>query len=462
MDAVLDVITEVTPEALPGEVRDRACDAITDCIGVALAGSRTAAADASLLAVNDLEGRPGDSAPTRGPGRLAIGRSVRLSPMSAALFNGTVAHALDFDDTLLVARSHVTSHLLPILLEAAQSDKPTGRQLVAAYVVGLEVEAMIGESLGLRLQVPSLHPTGALGALGACATRAYLLNLSRTQTAMALGIAASAAGGLWCNLGTMTKPLHAGYAARSGLLAGSLAAHGFTSSPDSLTRSGGLLDVLMPGRATDSWRSALEGHWHLADSYGLALKPYPSCSLTHAAVDAALRLRTEVADISEIVSVLVKTSEMAPQFLVFPQPKNELEAKFSMEFCVATAIVRGSLTNEHFGETGLRDHTVGALARSTRMIVDQGRIGDKNDGAEVTLTLSSGEVSSVVVDTASGMPTTWMSRDALWNKFLQCSSHAETSATCQLFDAATNLWKASDATVILESLPNVEGTDGTG
>src|SRR3989338_6369644 len=267
-----------------------------DCPSEAIAGVRRAALDAlgvSLAWVGEPAARLARRAVrAEGGTRLAtvIGTRLVTAPGWAALANGTAGHAHDFDDTNFALMGHPSAPLLATCLAAGEAEMADGRALVTAYLVGFEVSAALGRALNPAHYTRGWHATSSIGTLGCAAAAARLLRLDVEQTRHALALAASHASGIKENFGSMTKPYHAGHAARSGVLAAQLAREGFTASATALEGKQGYAAAFGASHALDPAIEALGRRWQLLES-GIAVKPYPSCALTHAAIDALLDLR---------------------------------------------------------------------------------------------------------------------------------------------------------------------------
>src|SRR5438094_951798 len=213
----------VTYDALPEPVRALARQCVLDYFGVALAGADDPLAHILL----DELGEAGGAAQAS-----VIGHKARLPALSAALVNGAIGHALDYDDVNLAMPGHPSVAILPGLLALAEVRQSSGREIIAAFVAGYETACRVGMALRPGHYNLGFHATGTVGAFGAAAACAHLLSLDAAMTAQALGIAGTQAAGLKSQFGTMCKPFHAGKASQSGLLAARLAARGFSSRPD--------------------------------------------------------------------------------------------------------------------------------------------------------------------------------------------------------------------------------------
>jgi len=215
----------------PPAARSIAARAFLDTVGVILAGVPE---EASRI-VRDVV------AEEHGAGATVIGTTMLASPSNAALANGTAAHALDFDDMCFVSLAHPSAPLVPACIAAAEPVAASGRAVLDAYFIGFEIEARLGRVMNPRHYERGWHCTSTLGTIGAAAACGRLLGLDASAAARALAIAASEASGLKENFGTMVKPLHAGLAARNGVLAALLAKRGMTASAQALDGAQGFL-----------------------------------------------------------------------------------------------------------------------------------------------------------------------------------------------------------------------------
>src|SRR5215510_3372797 len=233
-----EFVTKSRWEDCPAEAVEAARRAILDCLGVMLAGSVEPAA----RIVTDVARAEGGS-----PLATVVGTSLRTGAVWAALANGTAAHALDFDDTNFAMLGHPSAPVLAAALAAGELALADGRAVTHAFLLGFEVETTLAEVINPAHYEHGWHATCTLGTIGAAAAAARLLGLDGAQTRHALAVAASQSSGLKENFGTMTKPFHAGHAARSGVLAALLAREGWTASEHALDGPQGFFNVLGAG-----------------------------------------------------------------------------------------------------------------------------------------------------------------------------------------------------------------------
>ncbi len=398
---------------VPVRGRKLAVDAITDCVACMLAGYGTSLAKPLLSVVG--------GAGERG-GAPLIGAKRRASLHDAALYHGALGHALDYDDISHPAYSHPSTVLVPALLAAASEAKPSGRDLVTAYVVGLEVFGRLGRALNLQHYKNGWHSTSTFGSIAAAAAVGRLLRLSAQELRMAVGIAASASSGLRVNFGTMTKPLHAGYAARNGVLAALLAREGFTASTEALSHRFGFARVFnatggIDETALSAWGETLE----IVTEFGIALKLFPACAATHPAIEAALMLRRQIADpVREIARVRVGACELALEPLIYREAKTGLQGKFSMHYCVAAALVDGFVRLSSFTDAAVARRELQDLVARTALEVDVRVRHDKEFAAVVAVETADGRKLEQAVHVAPGKPARWFTPEQMREKFMDC------------------------------------------
>ncbi len=423
-------------EDLPARCREAAALGFTDCVGVAVAGSTEAATRivASL------------TAPTAGAEfahEIPSGR--RLTAADAALVNGTAAHVLDYDDVSLAA--HPSAVLVPAILAAAGERKVGGRRALAAYAIGFEVWAQLDALNPGRLHARGFHPTAVLGTLAAAAACASLFELDAGASARALGIAASLASGLVANFGTMTKPLHAGRAAQSGVVAVRLAAAGFTAALDGLEHKTGFLaahSMLGESPAATGRLDRLGHAWTLGNR-GLDIKRFPTCYATHRCIDAMLNLREQHALGADAVKAIHVTAGSDQLLLLrHSAPKNALEAKFSMPFAMAAALVAGRVGLRELRDEFVQRQDIQRLLAKVHCTPDPERMpGDELFAPQdtVSVTLASGaHLAHPPVTHALGSWRNPLSQEDLRRKFMDCTSERlSPSRVDELFEQLSHL-----------------------
>lgn len=401
----------------PPEARARAAAAVLDTIGVTLAG----ASEPASRIVQDVVRAEG------GEGATVLGTALGASATGAALANGTAAHALDFDDMCFVSLAHPSAPLVAALLAAAEAQGAPGRGLLDAYVVGFEIEARLGRVMNPRHYERGWHCTSTLGTVGSAAAVSRLTGLDPARAAHALAIAASAASGLKENFGTMVKPLHVGLAARDGVLAAMLAERGLTASARALDGPQGFLHAMDSGRDDLPAESAdLGTRWEILDT-GITVKLYPSCAATHPALDALLDLRRrEGLSADAVERIEVGVDAVTPTVLIHDRPASGLEAKFSMPFCAAAAMIDGRVGIDTFDASRLDDEGIQAFLSRVSMAVDRSldAAAPPLTEAVVRIVLRDGRVLEQAAHGARGYPERPATDAELDAKFLSCATRA--------------------------------------
>ena len=450
---VAQAVAAMRYEAIPPQAISAACNGITDCAAVTILG-RTSEVVRVLRSVLGL--RPG-----RGEARICFSSDGAPAPQ-AALVNGTAAHALDYDDIGLnrVQPTHPSAVLASAVLAEAEALGCSGRDVLTAYITGYEVWGEIGSRDRRPYHVKGWHPTATFGAIAAAAAAARLHDLDAERTARAIAIAASQAGGLVANFGTMTKPFHAGRAAHVGVLSARLAAAGMTAAPDALEAKQGFLNAMSPGGEVDlATPTGIGRHWRLI-SDGLGFKLYPMCYGTHRALDGMIALVKEHDVRSEAVAdINVEVCEVQMANLIHHNPQSALDAKFSMEFALATAVIARRVTMAEVADSFVQRGDVRALMNKVRITLlpagDPTRHRDPPaDGVVVSLT--DGRRIERRFEEPLGHPDKPVGADVLWTKFLDCTRGAlAESEARRLFGMLQNL----DQVASLAELPTIARTE---
>jgi 2-methylcitrate dehydratase PrpD len=405
-------------DKLPDATARAARRAILDTLGVTLAGSVevTAARVRALVAHR------------RGAEEATIaGTPLRGSVEDAALANGTAAHALDYDDLNQSLSGHPSAPILPAALALAERRRASGAALLAAFVVGVEIEAKLGRALNPGLYETGWHATSILGVFGAAAAGAKLLGLSAERTAHALAIAASTASGIKANFGTDCKPLHVGHAARCGVEAALLAEAGFTGNPRALEHGDGFGATYGAGSppAWDLATAGLGAPHDLVDP-GIGVKRFPSCASTHQALDATLALAEEHAvDPAAVEAVECGVYYLAPHQLIYDRADTALQGKFSMPYCVAVALLDRAVGLAQFTDERVRRADVQALMPRIRMFVHPEQTTRDclpTRFSEVTIMLRDGRRLDRRVRLAKGQPRNPLTDAELTAKFRDCAA----------------------------------------
>ncbi|MBN7776558.1 MmgE/PrpD family protein [Nitratireductor aquimarinus] len=313
------------------------------------------------------------------PGPAALVGGGTAAPSTAALVNGTAAHALDFDDNFTPGMSHASAVLVPALLALGQSVQASGAQLVDAYLIGLEAQALVGRGVVPEHYVAGWHGTSTVGTIGTAAGCAALLGHDRSGLVQAMSLAVSMASGTKGQFGTPAKPFHAGMAARNAVEAALLAGAGLFGRSDILERAQGFGDLMSGGQEAD-WNLPENGAPHVIETDGLMPKIHPCCGSTHNSVDMVLALRHKHGFAPmDVVEIVLTVGRANYSNLAYPEPVTPMEARFSMQYCVALALTQDGLSLSDFTPTAVgRSHLRALFDRISMRVMPL----DKEAGAK--------------------------------------------------------------------------------
>jgi len=438
----IDCIYSIDFDTLPAEAVEVAQHVTLDGLAVMLAGATEplGVGRLSIAYVKEMGGAPQAS---------VIAGGFKTSLTNAAYANGTMAHALDFDNTWYPL-NHPTSPTLPAILAIAEHRALPGRKVIEAIAVAFEVQGR------LRLAATGLetgsgfHKPGMTGTFGAVAGAGRLLDLTRAQMLMAFGLAGSRAGSISINTGTMTKSSHSGHAARMGVECAVLAKMGWTASRDLFGR-GGFFDTFFGGRGEP--QLLVEGFaqpLRMVDP-GVGFKKHPSNYFTHRPIDAALALRAE----RNLDPALIESVEVVfPQFdyVNRPFPETGLEGKFSVQYATAVALLDGEVTVDSFTNERRFAPDVEQLLKRTQIEFDD-TIPNDFDRMHVivTVTLKNGERHSKRVDKLSGWIGQPLTREQRLKKFYSCARRVlDAQAADRVVELVDRLGELEHVTEIMD------------
>jgi 2-methylcitrate dehydratase PrpD len=418
-------VVDTKYEDLPADVVDVGRKSILDGLGLALSGSVAASGDKvrRYLKALNLSG-----------GATVIGSRMMVPPRFAAFANGVGIHADDYDDTqLAVAKdrvygllTHPTAPALPAALAVAETDGLSGRALTLAYHVGVEVECKIAEAISPRHYQHGFHSTATCGTFAAAAAVCKLRGFDVETTRRALAVAASQSAGLRENFGSMTKPFHAGRSSESGVVAADFAALGWTAADTILEAPRGFFQAHGGGYDADAITGKLGNPWTFATP-GVSIKPHPSGSLTHPGMTEMLRLiGTHGITADQVARVDVGTNHNMPNALIHHRPADELQAKFSMEFCMAILLIEGRGGLAEFTDEVVNRPDVKAMIERVHFAVhpEAEAAGYDKMTTLIDITLDDGRVISGRADFGKGSPANPMSYDEVAHKFRECAGFA--------------------------------------
>ena len=409
-DAITAFSTGLSFDDLPAAAINAAKISILDTLAVSIAGTRSRAGQSAIDAF---------AAHESGGSATVMGTPFRAHPSIAALVNGTLAHALDFDDVwadddgVVAWRGHPSVCVLPAVLAAGEAAGCDGATALLAYIIGVEVAGKLGTAFGPHLGRIGFHPTSILGTLATAAAVGKVLKVERERANVMLGLAATEASGLVRNFGTDTKPFHAGLAAQGGLQAAFLARTGFTANPEAVT------DYLKLHQGPDETDAVavLETLGKVYDivAPGLSIKKYPCCRHTHLPLDATfMLLERERIAASDLETFTIRIQPNADDALIYREPRTALEGKFSMEYALTAAILDGRVTVSSFTDERVCRPEVRAMMARVRTEYKA------EVGAEVVARTRQGGEYRALATIVRGDPANPLSRDELLQKCYRC------------------------------------------
>jgi 2-methylcitrate dehydratase PrpD len=396
---------------VPPDVQNAAKHHLLDSVGCAIAADALGEGEAARAVGVAMGGREEAT---------VIGSSTRLPAAGAALANGMLMHALDFDDTHADSIAHVSVVVAPAAMAAGEAAEADGRSFLAALIAGNEIVSRVGSSASGEFHARGFHPTAIAGVFGAAASAAALAGADEGTTVSAFGIAGSMASGLFAYLdaGTPTKPIHAGWAAHGGVLAAALAIAGAKGPSNVIEGRFGLYHAFL-GHVPDL-EAALGGLGVEWETPRIAYKPYPACHFMHGVLGAAETLEPLPAD--EIEDVLAIVPESAVNVVLEPvgaklAPKTPYDAKFSLQFSLAWLLVHRSLDLSTYLPASIADPSVLELARRVRYQVREFPTSRAAFPGALEITLRDGRVVTALLDHQLGAPGNPFPDDGVRAKF---------------------------------------------
>ena len=383
-DTIAKWIVNTTYEDIPPDAIRVANESCFDVIGVILAGSAQPGGDIIKKYVADQGAAPQAT---------VLSSGSQSSVANAALANGTMGHALDFDD--FGGFGHPTVAIFPALLAIGEHSGATGRDLLEAYVVGCEVGLALQHATKYKQMDKGFHSTAVIGRLACTAACAKLMKLDHDQTVMALGMAGSMASGLIHNFGTMTKPLHAGLTCRDGVTAAQLAQRGLTAGDQIIEHPFGFATTVL-GEGIydlDDMAENLGKPYRVQDA--LMIKKYPCCGGNHAMLDSLFSLMRDNNFTHEDVASAEVDQSYYSVVMLYQDPDDELKGKFSAKFNVAAALVDGEIAVDTFTQEKIADPTINETMGKVRtrvMAKSEEMLTRSEDGHKVKITLKDGRV----------------------------------------------------------------------
>jgi 2-methylcitrate dehydratase PrpD len=382
-------VAEIEFDRIPPAAVAKAKLVFLDIAGVALAASDTPSGRAAVAVARALEG-PAES--------QVIGAALRKSASAAVLANGTLAHALDFDETLEEGIIHAGCAVVTTAFAVGEACRASGKSIIEAAMAGFEVMFALGVAAPGRFHARGFHPTAITAPFGAAAVAGRLYGLSPPQLTHAFGIAGSQSAGIIEYLadGSWTKQFHAGWAAHAGIIAGLLAKNGFHGPRTVFEGTHGLFSAFAGADGVNLDRlHAIGREWLLPK---VVFKLYPCGSIAHPYIDCALRLRNTAGFALAEVERIVCRSHPGPVPRLWEpletkrKPPTPYAARFSLPYCVAAALVRGRVSLQEFSEQAIRDRAVLDVARKVSYVIDSSLDYPRHFSGHVKIVLNNGLV----------------------------------------------------------------------
>lgn len=414
-------------EHLTEQARTVARHCVLDWFGVALA-ARQEPLVAILL--DQLREDGGNSQAT------VIGVGDRFSLEQAALINGAMSHAIEYDDVVMPMRGHPSVTILPAVLALAEYRQLDGRRVMEAFVAGFELACRLGRIVNLSHYSDGWHATATIGTFAAAAAAANLLRLDATRTAHALGIAGTQAAGLKSAFGTMCKPLHAGRAAATGLKSALLAERGFTGNPAIIECDQGFADTQSTSPKFDDALIEPPGGFYIVQTL---FKYHASCYLTHSAIEAARRIQSTVAiDVNDIAEVIVRVDRGHLRICNIAEPRNGMEVKFSLRAMAALALLGADTSSDKLFDDALA--TRADLSALWRRVSIEEYVVPSHTLSEVEVRRKDGRHFVEACDV--GIPNTDLA--------------GQGARLAAKFDALTRPYLGSDSTLLRDRIENID------
>lgn len=433
------------PRARIARAAPLAVEGMRDAVGVMLAGVGEETPRSVLAAVS----RWGS-----GTSRV-IGEGTPLAAPWAALVNGAAAHVLDYDDTFAPLSGHATAVLVPAILALGEERRASGPEMLDALIVGLEVMACIGRGANPRHYALGWHATSTIGAIGAAGACARLLRLDMLRARNALSLSVSMAGGAKMQFGAMAKSIHAGLAAKAGIVAASLAESGAAGAAEALEGPWRFIEMYAGRPAPEGVMLPPGENEPLAiEATGISYKAYPTCAATHLSLDALLAMRERDALRAEqIAAIETELPLVLSRNLMHPRPRTGMEARFSMEYCLATAATQGSVALADFEGEAIHRAAIRDLMPRIVMRPLPETEGQPPPPTSVTLHLADGTTLRETRTERRGSRANPMSAAEHDAKFRDCAAHVlDRAGTDAALHAIAGLAEGGDAVTLVDTL----------
>ncbi|MBM4330754.1 MAG: MmgE/PrpD family protein [Deltaproteobacteria bacterium] len=417
-------VLETSYPSFPEEVVHQAKRCFLDLLGVALGGAKQPLTQILLKMVKEFGGKPQAT---------VLGHGFKTNVMNAALVNGAMAHALDYDDTHVASIGHPSAPVIPAVLAVAEWKGLSGKAALEAFLLGFEVETRIGIGMGTKHYDRGWHSTSTFGRFGAAVAAGKLLGLSLDQMKQALGLAGTQAAGLRLVFGTMTKPFHPGKSAFDGVLSAILAQQGFTCAPNIIEGKKGYVEALGDHSRLAPMVKDLGKKYEVLKN---TFKPYAACLLTHPTIDAVIAIRNQYnLKPEDVEAIQCDVAHFCLDSAGQVEPKTGLAGKFSTYYCAALALAEGVAGEDMFTDKKVQDPKMIALRKKVKAKVVPEY---KDTESLVTITTKEGKKYSAFVNTPKGDPRNPPTDEELELKFRSLAPSVLTER--KIDSLLKNLW----------------------
>ena len=423
--AVTDFVVTTDSRIYEDEILDLAKRCLVDWIGVSIGGT--------VEALDPVIRGAAIAIPSQGKARVLMG--AKMAPAIAGLVNGTLGHALDYDDTHPDCLGHISTPCWATVIALAQELGRSEKEALSAFITGYEVAgALFAPGMGPAIQVRGFHPTSVFGRFAACAAASVLLRLNSDQVQNAFGLMATTAAGLIGSLGTMSKPFHAGKAAMDGILSAQLAASGFEAKADLLDNEPGLATTFVQDKSISfSIPDLTPGHQLKRNAF----KPYACCKGTHPTLDAARSLAREVGD-GAVDRIMLTVNPMHKRIAGKQNPKTPLAAKFSVSYCAAIGLAGFAGLPGDFAAGRMADERVMDL--ENRVSIETNEVIGHNQ-VEISVAMTDGRTLETRTECAKGNPDNPFDWNDIETKFSGVTEPILGSRSFELFTVLKNFEK---------------------
>jgi len=383
-------VLETSYPSFPKPVVHQAKRCFLDLMGVALGGSDQPLSRILIKTAKEFDGKPQAT---------VLGKGLKTNVMNAALINGAMAHALDYDDTHVGAMMHPSAPVIPAVLAVAEWKRLSGKAALEAFILGFEVETRIGIGMGYKHYDRGWHATSTFGRFGAAVAAGKLLGLSLGQMTQAIGLAGTQASGLRLVFGTMSKPFHPGKSAFDGVLSAILAQRGFTCAPNILEGKKGYVEALGADSKLAPMVKNLGRRYEIMKN---TFKPHAACLLTHPTIDGVIELRNKYhLKPEDVGQIQCEVAHFCLDSAGQVEPKTALAGKFSVYYCAALALTEGVAGEDMFTDKRVLDPKMVALRKKVKAEIVPGYTDTE---AKVTIKAKDGKKYSTYVDRPKGDP----------------------------------------------------------